>query len=122
MSFLNNLATKKWFVPVLISVFVLMILPSFFKIQQEENSEPATTERQLEEMCNAIDGVTNTKVMITYGNESVSVFSANEKRIMGIAVACNGGDNPNNQLKIYNMIKALFEIPSTRITVTERSD
>lgn len=118
---LKNLAKKKWFVPLILFLLGIIALSAF--TEREPQKSTVTLEQQLEEMCNNLRGVSNAKVMITYAAVPVSAFDrqkGSEQTILGIAVICNGGDNPSVQLSIYNLIKTLFQIPGTQITISER--
>ncbi len=118
--YLKKVAESKLFVPIIIFIMVLIALSS---LNSTKSSRTAviSPEKQLEELCNAVEGVKNAKVMITYQNsESISVFESNQtSKIQGIAVICEGGKNPNVQLKLHELLKALFGISSTQITVSE---
>lgn len=119
---LGNLAKKKWFVPIVIITLFLIAISSFNRsIESEENAD--TLEKRLEDVCIAISGAEKATVMITYEKHDAETFwsaSDDASKISGIAVICDSGDDPNVQLKIMNMLKALFDLPSTRITITDR--
>ncbi len=121
----NTLAKQKWFVPLVLALMLLIALTSFADLPQKEDAEAAvTTEEQLEALCNSVRGVRNAKVMITYEAVQVSGWNSSgssQKKILGIAVVCDGGDDPTAQLALYNMIKALFDISGTRITISQRN-
>lgn len=119
--FTKKLAENKFFVPIIILTLVLMVISSLIDNKECKNEE--TVEEKLEAMCNTIYGVRNAKVMITYEATPVSsMFENNAKttKIQGVAISCEGGGNPNVQLSLYNMLKALFGLSSTQITVSER--
>ena len=113
------LGEKKWFVPLIIILFIALLSSSLFN-ESEEKIE-YNEEKALEELCNSIYGIENTKVMITYETVSISTFASGQstKKINGIAVVCNGGSNPKLVLQLHEMIKSLYDIPSTRISVSE---
>ena len=118
---MSALAKKKWFVPAVIFILLVIALSSF--ADGGENNADISTEKRLEEMCNSIRGVSNAKVMITYEPKSVSTFGnyGDEARILGVAVVCDGGERPDTKLALYEMIEALFNVRSTRITVSGRN-
>lgn len=123
-TYIKKLAESKWFVPCIIFVLLLLALSSLIEDSDKEDDLSPTTEKQLEEMCNAVEGVKNAKVMITYeAVEAASFFENSDKirRIQGIAIVCEGGSDPNVQLKLHCMLKALFGVSSTQITVSERN-
>ena len=83
----------------------------------------AKGQRTHEEMCNLVKGVSNAKVMITYEPAAAAAFGYDrgEEKISGIAIACDGGENPAVKLALYELVDALFDIKSTRITVSPRN-
>jgi len=120
---LKKIARHKMFVPIVILILILIAFSSFLEDKKGSNTVSLNVERQLEEICNSIEGVNNAKVMITYENALETSFfeNKNPSKILGIAIVCEGGGDPKTQLKLYEMIKALFGIPATRITVSERN-
>ncbi len=119
MSFsLKTLADKKWFVPVIFFLLLIIVISSWRN--ESNNISEATTEERLKEICMAVCGSENVSVMIFYEDSvSVSAWQNNtEKKIAGVAVVCEGGEDLDIQLKIYEVIKSLFGIPMSRITVT----
>ena len=116
----KNLANKKWFVPIIIFLLLIIALSSLTN-KKNDNNEIYTIEEQLEQICMAISGAERATVMITYDAIEASTIwrdgSGNQK-ITGVAVICEGGNDPNIKLKIHEVIKALFGLPSTRITVS----
>ena len=120
----KKLAESKWFVPCIIFIMLLLALSSLIEDRDKPDDLSLTTEKQLEEMCNAVEGVKNAKVMITYeAVEAATFFESSDKirRIQGIAIVCEGGSTPDVQLKLHCMLKALFGVSSTQITVSERN-
>lgn len=126
-TFFSNLGQKPWFVPLLLIIMVLIALSSLLGPGESAAEEPEAdmVASQLEALCNSVRGVKNAKVMITY--ESVpaaslvgfgSAASSGETRILGVAVLCDGGDDPAVQLKLYQLIQTLFQLPTTKITVS----
>lgn len=126
-SFFCRLGQKPWFVPLLLIIMVLIALSSLLGGEPRDSQEPDadTVASQLESLCNSVRGVKNAKVMITYESVSASAFSgfggsetSGENRILGVAVLCEGGDDPAVQLKLYQLIQTLFQLPTTKITVS----
>lgn len=118
----KSLAGQKWFVPLILLLLAIIAVSSMLEPRAAE-AEVLTEEQRLEEMCNAILGVSDAKVMITYRTASVSAFFSEhttENEILGIAVLCKGGDAPDVQLAIHKMLETLFQLPSTRITVSAK--
>lgn len=122
---LDVLAKKKWFVPLVLLLMLAIAVTSFADFSpNSEGNTALTMEEQLESLCNSVKGVQNAKVMITYEAVQVSGWSSvgnNQEKILGIAVVCDGGDDPTVQLTLHNMIKALFDISTTRITISQRN-
>ena len=121
---LKQFAQSKWFVPLVLFAFLLLAIPTFLEQDESKTVSEQTTESRVEALCNEMYGVKNAKVMISYETVvSASTFgfgSENTQKICGIAVVCDGGGDPNVQLRIHNMLSALFQIPSTKISVTGR--
>ena len=116
---LQEMAKKKWFVPIIIIILFLISISSW-----SGTSESKESSLSIKEICMAISGAENATVMITYEKYDTETFwsgSSDSSKISGIAVICDGGDDPNIQLKILNALKALFGISSTRITITQRN-
>lgn len=122
---LDTLAKKKWFVPLVLLLMLIIALTSFADFSPNSEGDTAlTTEEQLESLCNSVKGVQNAKVMITYEAVQASTWGgggSSQEKILGIAVVCDGGDDPTVQLALHNMIKALFDISATRITISQRN-
>ena len=119
---MSAIARKKWFVPIVLFLLTVIMFSSF---SEKENAtvNSSETEQRLEELCNLVKGVSNAKVMITYQSRAVSVFGGEkaQNEISGIAIVCDGGDNPRVKLELYKLVDALFNISSTRITVSQRN-
>ena len=121
---MNGLAKKKWFVPVVLFLLLIIAVSSFSESRGSDSLETTDTERRLEELCNLVRGVSNAKVMITYEAKTVSSIigqDRTENTISGIAIVCDGGADPIVQLELHRLIDALFDISSTRITVSQRN-
>lgn len=121
---LSKIGKKKWFVPLVI-ITMLLIAFSSLLYSGDEDGKPNEIgiENRLEEMCNSVRGISNAKVMVTYCTTETLAFSSSSAnaKIKGIAVLCNGADDPDAHLSLYKMIKSLFDISGGNITITERS-
>lgn len=118
------LAKKKWFVPLTVFLMLIIVTSSLSDLSSDSDTTALTVEEQLEALCNSISGVKNAKVMITYEAVAVSGWGSSQskdEKILGIAIVCDGGGDPGVQLTLHRMIEALFDLPSTRITVSERN-
>lgn len=103
-------------------------------------------EARVSTLCSQVAGVSDVTVMITLdaGVEEIYAFdeqiSGNDKRstyvfgasgqektpvpvkelaptVRGVAIVCRGGENPTVQLKLTEMISALFGIPASAVSV-----
>ncbi|MBQ9428106.1 MAG: hypothetical protein IJU41_01030 [Clostridia bacterium] len=118
--FLRELADKKWFVPAVLFLMALILLSSFFEkgsggdIQLSESEE-----NRLATLCDRLLGTTSTSVMFSYGDVSADAFFGGEKRraVCGVAILCEGGDDPAVQLKLYRLIKSLYSISGDQISI-----
>ena len=117
---LKSLAEKKWFVPIVIIVLSIIVVSSF--VTENTSSDAKSEKAQFEEICMAITGE-EVKVMLTYDvKENNDLWqSKNGEKISGVAIICNSGDDPAVKLKIHEVARALFDIPSTRITVSGKN-
>ena len=115
-----ELAKRKWFVPLIIFVLLITVCTSLADTKKTDASSK-TTEEELEAICIAVAGGEKATVMVTYESVVEQNYWYNEKnsekKISGVAIVCEGGDNPNIRLKLHEIISSLFGLPSTRITV-----
>ena len=117
---LTALAQKKWFVPLLLFLILLIALSSLFG-GREAVQTAATEEERLAALCNSVAGVSEARVMITYEAvyaASILGKSSEGQKICGIAVVCRGGADPMVQLRLHSMLESLYALPSTRISVS----
>lgn len=117
---LAALAQKKWFVPLLLFLILLIALSSLFG-GREAVQTAATEEERLAALCNSVAGVSEARVMITYEAvyaASILGKSSEGQKICGIAVVCRGGADPMVQLRLHSMLESLYALPSTRISVS----
>ncbi len=119
---MSVLAGKKWFVPL---VMLLLAIIAFSVFSDGEGQERTlSTEEKLRAMCNLVKGVSNAEVMIFYEPVAAAGFiekTSTKEKISGIAIVCDGADNPSVQLALYEMVNSLFDIKSTRITISDRN-
>ena len=118
----SELAKKKWFVPLLLFLILLIALPSLGKSEKTVETELSTEER-LAALCNSVKGVSDAEVMITYETTATSTFLGRTdtgQNILGVAVVCSGGDDPTVKLALYELIRSLFSLPTTQISVSGR--
>ena len=119
MNLLNkNFADKKWFVPIVLIVMTAIALSSFSLKKDTATHDDAVT--QLKSICAAVTGTDSVNVMIVYEDASSADFWTKKegaRQVSGVAVICDGGDDPEIKLKIYDIVKSLFGISTARISV-----
>lgn len=126
---LEKLAEKKWFLPLTLFLMLLIVLSSLSgrsseAVQNTVQTENRTVEEQVEALCNSVRGVSNAKVMISYASVGAAAgfgqSSAGTQEILAVALVCDGGSDPNVRLALYELLGTLFQIPSTRISISGR--
>lgn len=66
--------------------------------------------------------VENDYVIIEQNNDDSGLLVKTiEPKIKGVAIVCEGGDDPSVQQEIYSTVSALFNISTTRISITKLS-
>lgn len=119
---IQKLASQKWFVPLILFLLLVISVPSLnlVKVKTTETS----IEQQVEALCNSVSGVSNAKVMISYTPQKTNGFMGTqdvEGTVQAIAVVCTGGENPDIRLTLHEILETLFQLSSTRITISERN-
>lgn len=85
-------------------------------------------EKRLADLINSICSVTNTNVMLSfecgseyvYENKSLGnplLIEEHPPVVSGIAIVCKGGNDPSLQMKIIELVCALYGVPSSRVGV-----
>ena len=83
----------------------------------------AELEDEVENMCSSVRGVGKCRVMITFerGEENTykgsSLIESKPPKVMGISVVCRGADSLEVTRALVDMLTALFDIGSNRISV-----
>jgi len=103
----------------------------------------AELEAKVKALCERVAGVSDAAVMITLESYGKRVYAKNSQRnadgderqeyvtvsgelapiaelppgVAGIAVVCVGGDDPALQLRLTNLLCALFGIPATAVSI-----
>ena len=83
----------------------------------------AELEDELENMCSSIKGVGKCRVMLTFerGEENTykgsSLVESKPPRVLGVSVVCRGADSPEIKRALVDMLSALFDIGTNRISV-----
>ncbi len=91
----------------------------------------AEAEDKLRALLNSVSGVSGARVMITfsdgvryeygeggYSRSSPPVVEEKPPQVGGVAIVCEGGDNPAVQKKVIDLVCALYGIPSSRVSVS----
>ncbi len=61
----------------------------------------------------------NTRYEYVSGSQGLLPIAEVTPRVRGVAVVCTGGGNPDVQLKLTELLCALFGIPSSAVSVVE---
>ena len=84
--------------------------------------------QRAEALCNALAGVSDAEVMLTCETGFQYRYTAAGKpeialypKPNGVAVVCVGGDLPQNQKKIIDLLSAAFGLSSARISVAGKA-
>lgn len=114
----------------------------------DSDSAARGLEERVANLCSEMRGVSNVSVMITLDTVSETKYAQNSQvnkdennintryeyvsgsqgllpvaevmpRVRGIAVVCTGGGNPDIQLKLTELLSALFGIPSSAVSIAE---
>ena len=82
---------------------------------------------EIKTMVESIEGAGNARVMITLDNSYEYVYldddetirQVNEPVIRGVAVACEGGDDPVVTAQITNLLKTILGISANKVCVSK---
>lgn len=101
------------------------------EVQTEQTDYRTEAEDQLRALLNSLSGVSGARVIITfsdgvryeYGEGSYSrsdppIIEEKPPRVGGVAIVCEGGENPAVQKKVIDLVCALYGIPSSRVSVS----
>ena len=132
--FLRNWRAGKGTALFLMAVLgaVLLLFSSGNKNQKKAETDLVPTrddkqilEKELSELVLALEGVSRAKVSISLesGNEYIWDNGKNTLvlagRVRGVAVVCEGGDDPVIRQKITSMLCALFDLPLKAVSVSQ---
>ena len=126
-NFLKDKFSKRKLIAVLAVIGVAMIFLSEIKIPQNKSEKidsSAAKSVYAENKENSNSGSSfsqNSEYVIYDGENGDSPLLINEKMpgVAGVAVVCSGGDNVLVQEKIISCVCALFNIPSSRVSVSK---
>ena len=80
-------------------------------------------EAELEELCSSVRGVGKCRVMVTFerGEENTykgsSLIETKPPRVLGVSIVCKGADSDSVRAELFEMVGALFDIGSNRISI-----
>lgn len=115
--------------------------------EKEQSEYAADIEKRLSELISEIDGAGKTKVMLTMDSTEENVYARDingekneyvilrdnsdedglllkviKPEIRGVAVVCEGGDNPVVKIQIINAISSSLGVSSARISIAKMKD
>ena len=114
---------------LILGLFMLLFSSSVFLDEDGEASAEDLSEykerleRELEDICSSVNGVGRCRVTVTFerGEEHVYkgsvLIESKPPRVMGVTVVCAGADSDKVRSEIVNMMCALFDIGSNRVSV-----
>lgn len=116
-----DLAGKKWFVPAVLVLMGFILFSSLLEKPSAAGSSATDAEEaKLASLCDRLLGTNSTSVMFSYSEGAVDAFFGGEKSrraVLGVAVLCEGGDEAEVQLKIYRLIKSLYAVSGSQISI-----
>lgn len=104
--------------PLIIAlVGVLLLIFASVSSGGGEVSEDELT-RQVREFCEAVDGVGDCRVMISYEYSGGGYFSSDRgERVAAVAVACRGADKADVQKRLKDMLSSFFGIGTNKVSI-----
>ncbi len=79
------------------------------------DTEEASLESELEELCSSVDGVGECKVLIYY-KEAEDKYDS-EKYIQSIAVVCDGADSVEVRYRLTELLSSFLGIGTNRVRI-----
>ena len=137
-SFMSSDKARLLFVIIGLGAIFLIFISNQFssfdsKIEYAENLDSSAycndLSSRLVEMTQSIDGVGETKILLTLNSSFEYVYLDDDKtltkvlepEIRGVAVACKGGDNPVVCEKITQMLMTVLSLSAGDISVSKLS-
>ena len=83
----------------------------------------AQIEKELENLCSSVDGVGKCKVTVSFSSGVESTYKNGKlvetkpPKILGVAVACKGGDSPRVKQALSELLTSLYDIPTNRVAI-----
>lgn len=120
----------KWLVIALMAAFGVMLMlggkgdsgrsDAAFTVGRFEEYT-LRTETRIKELCESVDGVGETRVVVTFTGTTAFAVSSEETvydaEISGIGIVCEGGDDPKVVMKLLSLISAACDVPTSRIYI-----
>ena len=105
--------------PLLIALLgVLLLIASSGVVSPSAEADEDVLTRQVREFCEAVEGVGECRVMITYEPSGSGYFSSSDgERVMAVGVACRGARKTEVQKKLKDLLCSVFDIGSNRVCV-----
>lgn len=84
-------------------------------------------EKELKTIVSRVSGVGRCEILLTMENSVEYVYLSNgdtktksiEPTVRGVAVVCDGGDDPVTKERILDVVTKALDIPSSRVSVTK---
>ncbi len=100
---------NKWFVLLILGVLLVIIaMPTTGTKSESEEKYALEEEMRLKNILEKMEGVGNTKIMITYQDS---------RTVEGVVVIADGAGNAAIAKNITDVVQALFDVDSHRIKV-----
>lgn len=113
ITFLKGFARGKRALVLLVALLAVLAAVFIYEGRAEGEGAGNETEARISEICSAVDGVGECKVMVTFeeGTESGKVYS--------VAVICEGADDVAVRARIIDLMTSLYGIGSNRVSVVK---
>ena len=102
---------------VKIALVALGILLIVFSGALGEDEGEMSEEENLAQLCAMIEGAGEVRVAISYGQESSYFSGGEQRRVLAVAVFCDGADDIRVRARIKELVSVLYGIGTNKITV-----
>ncbi len=127
MKDLKALLTGKTALLLLASVGALLLLFGGALAEEPEAKDyRATLTEEIGRFCEGVAGVGEASVFLTFSEEESTIYEGYTAvgtappRVMGVAVACRGGDNPAVVAELKKLLSAALGCPMSDISVSKK--
>ena len=120
-AFVKFLMGKKsiWKIALLLFVGLVLVLVGTQGSSVKESTKDAEDESQrLAALCEAVKGVGECRVMITYSSVS-SGYKATTQRVESVCVVCEGADKIEVRRSLVELLSSLYGIGTNRIYIAK---